>query len=404
MSEDRGTLRSIAWQEAFPGLALFSALRMALNIRALLLAAVAISGTTAGWRICNRVFSDTDNQQLQSAMVANQIYPWQRPVVGESAIPLTSVESWRDSNPLVLGWSEISEPFKRIYSVGVSFTEFVYWLLGALWSLVVWSFFGGAITRMAAVSFARRESQSWKALAGFVRQRFGAYFSAPLLPILGTFLVAIFLAALGLVMRVGPGILVAGILWPLVLLGGFMMAFLLIVLFFGWPLMWGSISAEGTDAFGALSHSYSYTYQRPLHYLMYAVAAGLIGVLGWFVVSLFAYWVLNLSQWGVSWGSGTEQLNAIMSGADQGTLGNAGAALIQFWTHCVTTLAFAFIFSYLWTSTTVIYFLLRRLVDATELDEVFMPEESGLHGLPPLKTGPDGVAQVADDPVMAGDG
>jgi hypothetical protein len=46
----------------------------------------------------------------------------------------------------------------------------------------------------------------------------------------------------------------------------------------------------------------------------------------------------------------------------------------------------------------VIYFLLRRLVDGTELDEVYLPEEQGLHGLPPLKTGPDGMVEAADDP------
>ena len=63
----------------------------------------------------------------------------------------------------------------------------------------------------------------------------------------------------------------------------------------------------------------------------------------------------------------------------------------------MTTLAVAFGFSYLWCSSTVIYFLLRRVVDATELDNVYVAEEQGLHGLPPLKTGDDGVAEPADD-------
>ena len=39
----------------------------------------------------------------------------------------------------------------------------------------------------------------------------------------------------------------------------------------GWPLMWPTISSEGTDAFDALSRSYAYVYQRPLAYLLYAV-------------------------------------------------------------------------------------------------------------------------------------
>ena len=51
----------------------------------------------------------------------------------------------------------------------------------------------------------------------------------------------------------------------------------------------------------------------------------------------------------------------------------------------------AFVFSYFWTATTAIYFLLRRHVDATEMDEVYIPEE-GEHGLPPLDHDAAGVA------------
>ena len=76
----------------------------------------------------------------------------------------------------------------------------------------------------------------------------------------------------------------------------------------------------------------------------------------------------------------------------------------RFWNGCIGRMVpLAFVFSYLWSSSTVIYFLLRRLVDATEMDEVYSPDEHDRHGLPPLKTGPDGVPQVADDPVLAGD-
>ena len=65
---------------------------------------------------------------------------------------------------------------------------------------------------------------------------------------LGAGLVALLLALVGLALRVDVGVLVASVFWPLVLLGGFVMAFLLLGLFFGFPLMWGAISAEGTDS------------------------------------------------------------------------------------------------------------------------------------------------------------
>jgi hypothetical protein len=210
---------------------------------------------------------------------------------------------------------------------------------------------------------------------------------------------AAFMAVLGLLMRSEIGVLLASIVWPLVLLGGFMMAFLLIGLFFGFPLMWGSISAEGTDAFGALSHAYSYVYQRPLKYLLYAVMAAIIGVPGWYLVSWFAEWILKLSVWGITWGSGVDQWANIQGPQSMGRIADTGAAIIVFWTNCVYTLAFAFIFSFFWSASTVIYFLLRRLVDATELDEIYMPDEPDQFGLPPLKAGPDGMPVVDDEPI-----
>ena len=55
----------------------------------------------------------------------------------------------------------------------------------------------------------------------------------------------------------------------------------------------------------------------------------------------------------------------------------------------------AFVFSYFWTATTAIYFLLRRHVDATEMDEVYVPKGKD-HGLPPLDHNAAGVAGLAD--------
>jgi hypothetical protein len=310
---------------------------------------------------------------------------------------LVSLESWQSQSPLLIAWTELTAPFVQIYEAP-SLVSFTYLLCCALWSLLVWAFFGACITRMTAVGLARHENASLGQMLGFVSPRLRSYFVAPLFPILGTFLMVAFMAALGLLMRTDLGILAASIVWFVVLLGSFMMAFMLLGLFFGFPLMWGAISAEGTDSFGALSHSYSYVFQRPLQYLIYVAIAAVIGVFGWYLVLLFTYWILELSQWGISWGSGTARLDVIKGPETMGPIADTGAAIIVFWTNCVRTLAFGFIFSYFWTASTVIYFLLRRLVDATELDEVFMPDEQDQHGLPPLKTGPDGMPSAMDDP------
>lgn len=401
MAQEPGILRGIAWQEAFPALRLFSALRLALSFRAILLAAIALALTSAGWRVDDWIFSDTTIPRLQEEINSNRVWPWEYRVESPPLDQFTSLEGWREQSPLLLAWGEISDPFSRMYEPEITFDHFVYLLAGALWTLAVWALFGGAITRLAAVTFARQENVSWKQLTRFVVPRWPAYFAAPLLPILGTFLLATLLALLGLLLRFDAGILAAGILWPLVLLVGFLMAFLLLGLFFGWPLMWGTISAEGTDSFGALSHSYSYAYQRPLKYLLYAVIAALVGVLGWYLVALFATWIIDLANWGVSWGSGAATLGDVVARNDLTTLAGAGGALIGFWQGCIAMLAAAFIFTYFWSASTVIYFLLRLQVDAKEMDEVFMTEDRQRHALPPLKTGADGVAEAADDPATS---
>jgi hypothetical protein len=401
MTDDGETVRSIAWLELFPSLHLFKALRIALRFRALLLAALGIIFTVAGWQTCTKLFWDSSELTLQGVLekqaVGPNLWPWERQVAAPRIDELTSAEGVERHAPLLFAWREVSRPFERLFHPEASLAEFAYWFLCALWSLAVWALFGGMITRLAAVSFARQENQSWQQLAAFVRPHWGAFFKAPLFPVLGTFLVAAMLALVGLVMRAQWGVLAGGLLWPLVLLGGFVMAFLLVGLFVGWPLMWATISAEGTDEFGALSHSYSYAYQRPLHYLLYVLAAALIGLLGWYLIWIFAGLTLALAQWGVSWGTGEERLLEIVNRSDMGPLGNAGTALVQFWNGAIVTLALAFAFSYFWTASTIIYFLLRQQVDNTEMDAVHMPEEQQLHGLPPLKTGADGVPEPADE-------
>ncbi len=397
MAKDRDTLRAVAWQELFPVLRLLSAARLAMNFRLLVLAALALAGTVAGWRVLGEVFANTDNTVLRDEMEANRMWPWDSQIAPLQPGALWSLEAWQYVNPLVHGWDAISKPFVNIYRSEVTLTQWTYWLCCALWSLAIWAFLGGAITRIAAVSFARHENVSWSKVGNFVRPRWFSYFFAPLMPMLVTFMGAAVLALVGMLTKSDAGLLAAGILWPIVLVGGFVMAFLLIGLFFSWPLMWAAISTEGTDAFGALSHAYAYVYQRPLRYFLYAVVAAVVGVLGWFVVTQFAHWILQLGNWGVSWGTGAGGLTALDDSEELGRFGYTGVRLIQFWTGCLTTLALAYIFSYFWVATTVIYFLLRREIDATELDEVYFPEEHQLHGLPPLKTGADGIVEPVDD-------
>jgi hypothetical protein len=451
MSDDRGKLTTFDWQEIFPWRNLATALRIAVQPRAMLLAAVALVGMVAGWRICGWACGelflgseespseaalpidapsyhpaqfqrsmDQREQHLKASIESLSAWPWEltSPLAigrGQSAVA-TMPNSWWVENPLVKARNQLTRPFVGLFDPTASFEEFVFLLVCALWELVVWAFFGAAITRYAAVGLARDEQLSWGQVTAYARNKWAAYFTAPLFPLFGVLLAAIPLAVFGLLLRFELGIVVAGALWFLALLGGLFMAILLLGLFFGWPLMWATISVEGTDSFDALSRSYAYTYQRPLHYLFYTAVAAVLGVLGWIAVGLFAAATIGLAAWGASWFSGTDVTpiaipdyrwsGLLVAGADApsqafdpqavDSLGQTGLNLIGFWVNVVVTLTMGFALSFFWTSTTAIYFLLRRQVDATEMDEVFLPEERQPYGLPPLETDAAGVAGVAD--------
>ncbi len=130
-------------------------------------------------------------------------------------------------------------------------------------------------------------------------------------------------------MRLDLGVLIAGILWPLALLAGLFMALLLLALLFGWPLMWPTISSEGTDSFDALSRAWSYVYHRPLHYLFYVAVVAFLGGLGWLFVQNFAEAVVYLPQWAAGWGAGEGRVAQWHGLGDAEALGTMGAGAVR---------------------------------------------------------------------------
>jgi hypothetical protein len=130
-----------------------------------------------------------------------------------------------------------------------------------------------------------------------------SYSLPPLIALGGAAVFAIQLAILGVLMNIGVFAFLAGLAWPFVLLLGLLMAVLLLGALVGWPLMWATISVEGTDSFDALSRSYAYTYQRPWRLLWYVLVVAVLAIVSMFVVKLFATTAIALGDWSVDWGA-----------------------------------------------------------------------------------------------------
>ena len=67
----------------------------------------------------------------------------------------------------------------------VEWGEYVVLIVLVLGFMIIWSVFAGAVTRMTALEFARKEKTGLKDSLSFVMSKFWSYFWSPLTPILG---------------------------------------------------------------------------------------------------------------------------------------------------------------------------------------------------------------------------
>jgi hypothetical protein len=410
MFDDDSTVRKVAWSELLPWLILFRCFSRAIGFRVLMLSTIGVVLTLGGWSLLAKFFPQAE--PLITWRAATSMVPNKPQLALFSPGGMAEASSHPAVVPFVNTWQQLSQPAMNVFA-GTTTKGLVYSLLAGLWALAVWAICGGAVTRTVAVELACGERVSWGKLVPFVATRARAYFAAPLIPLLVVAAVTAGSALFGLLLRADWSTVVAGLLWPCLLLAWAAMTLLLVGLLFGWPLMFPTISVEGMDSFDALSRSNNYTFHRPLHYLFYVLVAAVLGLLGWWLVSNVAATTIYLPFWAASWGSGDARIALVMqhvqtidAGADGlvqapglSGAGKLGAEIIWFWVLSVKLVALGFLYSYFWSASTAIYYLLRRDVDATEMDEVYLEDDQGEapQGLPPLKTDETGAPVVGGE-------
>ncbi len=273
----------------------------------------------------------------------------------------------------------------------------IYSLIYIVVALAIWSVLGGAICRIAALHAAREEKISIKTAVSFSLSKFIGFFTAPLLPLGIIVLLGIFLALGGLIGTIPVfGEWFVALLFFLALILGAIIAFLTVGLIGGAPLMWPTIAVEGSDSFDAISRSFSYTFARPFRYGLYWVVAAIYGTICYLFVRLFAFITLLAVHFWVGWWMGiadrpeyavgagkldvmwTKPTFANLHGPWQPEAMNGsetGAALVMsLWVYLVIGVVAAFGICFFFSAATNIYYLLRRKVDATDLDDVYVEE------------------------------
>lgn len=291
--------------------------------------------------------------------------------------------------------------------------------IAAIWTWFIAAGLGGAIARIAAVEIAKDERMEIAEALRYAGSNYKAFFWAPLSVVIGIVFFVICNVGAGLLLRgvyfafdnrvLDPEsplldglahaaswtLLVIG--FPLALLSGFLIVLLALGLVGGWPLMIPAMAAEGTDAFDAVSRSFSYVFARPWRYLaqhavllLYAVPSVLF-VLGF----ACAFSHLAVATGEVGMGEAFAGPGAALR-ATLGTLGigpgaelppDATARGFGWALSAIVLLVFGFAVAYapafLLTGWTTIYFLLRRSVDGTGMGEVWEEEEEMDEAAPP---------------------
>lgn len=289
----------------------------------------------------------------------------------------------------------------------------------AVLTLFIWSFFGGAIARIAALDFAKGKRPEVGEATEFAARKFASFFWSPVVPLIfaAFFMICnILLGWVGQIPVAGPVIM--GLFFALAVVSSFVALVLLIGTFFGAPFMWPTIAMEGTDAFDAISRSFNYFFAKPVKTLWCWLVACFYGLVATAIVVLLLYLVQALAVASVGFGMGsgftvigmsvgmgqscatTPLSSSCLNTSCAMSVGETGGLLLM---RIVLTMAsvlvLGFIVSFKISAWTAIYAVLRRDVDGTPMSEVYEPEpEEELPPIPAATPKPEPAAETKTDP------
>ena len=379
MATESGTIKRVEWLEVIPALRLAKAAWIALTPSILALAFLGYLVSSIGWQAASLILTREERFQLTLTTefeLDDYVPAWNTFTLDG---PVEYVIRHTAGRVAMLG------------RIDLSWRGVLYFMIGNLWAIGVWSLVGGTICRYSVLKLGAEESPDIFACARMVFARWLSFFTAPLYPLLGVALLTLPLAIAGLLMRADLGVLIMGLLWVVVLLVSAVIAWLLVGLFFGWILMWPAISAEQEgDTFDAFSRSYSYVFGKPVHYAFYLVVAGLVG---WFALELVEYVAAVETRagfWGTSWGAGrqrTLEIQALVGDYQRSfqldgappklnSSEHIGAWLISWSIAIVRAVPRSFAYAFFFVAASGIYLLLRKDVDDKELDDLYHEDDA----------------------------
>ncbi|MDR2114927.1 MAG: hypothetical protein LBP87_00945 [Planctomycetaceae bacterium] len=385
-----GTIRRIDWQELTPIVLLLRVFNTATGIRVLFLSMIGILLTLiAGYGINSNGLKSHEARNFQNPVYIKPLLDFQNESQQISFREHPVEFSWRlTQHSVFVPWDIFSMAGIRLFRFGGdSIWVYAGWFFILLF---IWSLFGGMICRTIALRLTIDQSESGKELCRFMKQRGTGFLSSIIIIVLGILFCLIPIKLWGYFFAIPILDYLMAVLFPVAVIFGFFVMVLVIGLFLGWSLLFAAVSVDGSDGFDAVSRMFSYVYQRPLHYLIYWMVSGVLGVLGFVFVSIFVDGSIYLScQFGGF------PIQAAIPSFGHLTLPETYAGLsppenlILIWCGMLQLVKPAYAFAWFWTSSVAIYLLLRRSVDATPFDEVYRLVSAKPRTLPEININKD---------------
>ncbi len=437
MADHYDTVKGVDWREVLPWTTLTRAFSVAVSIPVLLLAAIGTGLTVSGWQLADSLLiPESPAVALAGAISEEPGEPGDPEDASQEGEEFTRSESLETAvedpaesagemapgeyvdadNPALMAAvivpakpKESDSLFEQLLQgealalIGQlhdtlfggqrqldAKTGYALCIVDFAWLLIVWGFFGATITRIAVIRIGRGERIGLKEAMADVRKKYVSYVMSPLFVLVSCFVLSLPIVLISLLLNFDIGVILASILWIVVLVAGIGVTVLLTGFFFGWPLMWPTISAEEAgDVYEATSRTFAYTFQAPLQYLFYTLVSIAIWVPSVMLVQNFTAVAEQVVFSGMSIASEEASiLQDYITG--EATLDNQSGSFqvganIMYGLHWFGHLmADAFCVGFFFASFSGVYLLLRRFVDHTPLDEVFVIDDKTKYGLDDL--------------------
>jgi hypothetical protein len=255
----------------------------------------------------------------------------------------------------------------------------------------------GAIARSAACEVSLGQPLAWTRSLGFALSRAGSLVGAVVGPLVLCWLLVGVLWLGGWVLLKWPVLnLVGALLYPLFLLTGLVACVLMVGFVAGLAMLGPAVACDDADAFDAVQRAFAYVIARPLHLLAYYLVLLAQGVVAFALLQFLVLMVLRLVD--ASAGGVTE------GGVEPGWSVRASAWLIGLWKTVLLVITGSYVLSLFTCGGTMLYLVMRQLVDGQDVGELWVPREQlpgGPAPIPPSTARPPITVRL-DEPAPAG--